>query len=403
MHINIVKRVKKGIFKDFILNIIASGIYTLATQILAYPYLSRIMSGNEYGLVLTLMGINNAVGVSLGNPLNNTRILLQPSYDKKNLKGDYNLIFLFCLIIDIIVTASVTSIILKKFNIIALGCTIVSSLILFRAYYSASYRIVINYKKNLYSSISGLFGYIFGMWITYLTNSWIFTFVFGELFACIYIFYTAKIVHDGFQITPMLKRTLKKYLLIMSAAILSTMMTYMDRFFIYPFLGADQVSVYNVASFLGKTAGIIMIPVSGVLLTYYAKDSKLTIIEFYKRMGLFFGVSLLFYIGIILVGIPVTGFLYPTIIGGATPYFGIANLATTIFILGNTIQPTLLRFCSSIWQPIIQGIYFLIYLLLGIYGMQQEGLMGFCYAVLIANIIKIVIMIVIATITLYNN
>lgn len=394
---------KIAIFKDFILNILASLLLTIATQFIAYPYLSRLMSSEEYGFLLMVMGVVNAVGVSLGNPLNNTRILLQPEYDKENLNGDYNPLFFASIIVNVFVVAILAIIALQKFDTTVIGCIVISLLVLFRSYYSASYRIIIDYKKNLYSSGFGFVGYILGVVITYYTNVWVFTFIFGELFSCIYIYFTAEIVHDKFQLTPLFKKSFYKYILIMSAAVLSTMMMYMDRFFIYPILGAEQVSIFTVASFLGKTAGIVMTPIAGVLLTYYAKESKLTTRQFYIRTGLFTLTAVIFYFVTLLVGIPITRFLYPTLVDSAETYLFIANLATTVFVLGNTIQPTLLRFCNAKWQPIIQGVYFISYLLFGYIGMAQNGLMGFCYSVLIVNTLKIVLMVCITTVILYQQ
>ncbi|MDW0114008.1 hypothetical protein QT711_12495 [Sporosarcina saromensis] len=398
-----INKLKSRIFKDFTLNIIATLLLTLATQILAYPYLSRFLSSEEYGLMLTIMGVVNVIGVSLGNPLNNTRLLLQSEYEEKHLNGDYNLMFCFIFIVNIIAVPTLTSIILKDFNFTVVGCTLISSLLLFRAYYSVSYRIVINYKKTLYVSVFGFIGYILGIIITYITQIWVFTFILGELFACIYIFFTAKVLHDRFKCTPLFKKTIKKYLYIFSAAVLSTLITYMDRFYIYPVLGAEQVAIYNVASFLGKTVGIVMIPITGVLLTYYAKETRLTIKQFYARVGSFTIVTFFFYIITILVGIPIIKLLYPTLASSALPYFYIANLVAAVFILGNTIQPTLLRFCNAMWQPIIQGVYFLLYILLGFLGMSKYGLMGFCYSILIVNFLKIILMLVITTFSLKKH
>lgn len=400
---NIFENIKTEMLKDFTLNIIASIISTLATQIIAYPYLSRIISNREYGLLLTVMGIVNAVGVSLGNPLNNTRILLESKYKKHNLNGDYNIIFMVCVLIDIIVVSLLSSIVLNKEWVLVIACTITSILVLFRSYYSASYRIIINYKKNLYSTIFGLLGYTVGIGITYITGVWVFTFLFGELLSCIYIFSTATIIHDKFKITKLFPISLKKYSLLMLAAILSTMMMYMDRFFIYPILGPEQVSIYSVASFLGKTGSIVMNPIAGVLLTYYSKEAKLSLSRFCKQMAIFLGTSSMFYLAILLFGLPVTKILYPKIVDSTVPIFAIANLATTVFILGNIIQPTLIRFCSTKWQPIIQGIYLFLYIFLGIVGMKNYGLTGFCYSVLVSNIAKVILMILITARTLYRN
>ncbi|WP_112182121.1 MULTISPECIES: lipopolysaccharide biosynthesis protein [Paraliobacillus] len=394
---------KKGIYKDSFLNIVASLILTAAVQLLAYPFLGRQFSVSDYGLILMIMGIINAIGVSLGNSLNNTRILLQAEYEKKGFHGDYNPIFLGISIVGAITVAVITTIVLKKIDVTVIGSIVITLLILIRAYYSASFRININYNKVLMSNLFGLFGYLFGIIITYFTGLWVFLFIFGELFSCIYILNTSKIVRDKFQITSLFKKSFNKFFFIMSASVLSTMMMYMDRFYIYPFLGAEEVSAYTVASYLGKTAGIIFIPIAGVLLTYYAKEDELKIREFYKRTSLFVLCSFVIYIGIITLGIPITKLLYPTIINDAIPYFNIANLAAIVFILGNTIQPTLLRYCEAKWPPIIQGVYFIVYLILGYYGMIHYGLLGFCYAILISNIFQVIFMLITVTVSLHKK
>lgn len=395
---------KNKIYKDFILNIIASIIYTISTQFIAYPFLSRIVSMSEYGMILTLMGIANTFGVAIGNPLNNTKILMHSEYDDLKEKGDFNILFVCGLVFNAIIVFSF-GLFFDKINFfVILGLVAVSMLIIFRAYYTVSYRIYIDYKKNLYTSLFAMIGYVFGIILTYITGIWVLTFLSGELFSCLYILRNSKkLINEKFLKSPIFTKTLKKYIFIMSGVILSTAMSYMDRFFVFPILGAKYVSIYNVSSFLGKTAGLIMTPISGVLLTYYAKESFITLKQFYKRLGIFTLFAIVFYIGILSLGMQVTGLLYPTIVRSVLPFFRIANLATTIFILGNTIQPTLIRFCDVKWQPIIQIIYLVIYLILGILGMRSYGLRGFIYAVLIANTTKILIMVYITTLCLKNN
>ncbi|NMH73907.1 hypothetical protein HF078_12515 [Bacillus sp. RO2] len=394
---------KKNIFKDSFLNIIASLVLTSAVQLLAYPYIGREFTASEYGLILTLMGVVNAVGVSLGNSLNNTRILLQSEYKVKGFNGDYNPIFVGITLLGAIIVTVISSIVLGEFNVTIIGCISITCLIMLRAYYSASFRIDINYKKVLISNIFGFFGYILGIIITHVTGYWVFLFVFGELFSCIYIMFSSHIVRDNFILTPLFKKSFRKFSYIMSASVLSTMMMYMDRFYIYPFLGAEEVSLYIVGSYLGKTVGIIFIPISGVLLTYYAKKDEITIKEFYKRTCFFVVCCFVLYIGIIFLGVPIMELLYPTIISSALQYFHIANLAAIVFILGTTIQPTLIKYCEDKWLPLTQGIYFIVYLILGYYGMLHFGLLGFCYAVLISNTFLIILMLIIVTVSLFKN
>jgi len=394
---------KKSIFKDSFLNIIASFILTGVVQLLAYPFLAREFPDSVYGMILTIMGVINAVGVILGNSLNNTRLLLQSEYDKNGYNGDFKPILLVTALIGSIIIGITSAKLANEIDVTVLGCIVISLLVLIRAYYSVRFRIIINYKKVLISNVFGVIGYIVGLVITNISGLWFFIFVFGELFSCMYILFFSNIVHDKFKITPIFKETLQKYILIMSGSLFSTLMMYMDRFYIFPFLGAEEVSNYNVASFLGKTVGLIVIPISGVLLTYYTKKSHITLREFSNSTILFSICCFFLFIGIILFGEPITKLLYPTIVNNAKSYIIIANAASMIFILSSTIQPTLLRYCNAKWQPIIQSIYFVTYITLGYFGMNHSGLLGFCYAVLFSNIIQIIMMIVVVAICLYKD
>lgn len=394
---------KSNIYTDSVLNIVASLILTIATQLIAYPYLATRFSKEEYGVILTIMGIINAIGVSFGNSLNNSRLLLQPEYERKSLNGDYNIVFLLTSIISSLIVFTILIIFLNISPLESIAYIFVTVLISFRAYFSVAFRIKIDYKKILLTNIWGITGYLFGILVASLTNRWILIFVFGEIFSCVYIFAKSHVVHDKFGITDLIKKTLSKYYFILGSAILANLMLYMDRFLIFPLLGAGLVSSYTIASYLGKTAGIIMNPISGVLLTYYAKENYLSLKRFYRRVFIFLIVSILIYIGILIVGRPIMQFLYPTLIEEALPYFKIANLAAIILIYGNTIQPILLRYCHSKWQLITQVLYLCIYLSSSYYGMTANGLLGFCYAILLSNLFRALFMIIIITATLINK
>ena len=61
--------------QDVSLNIFASFMMTGILQIVVYPFLGSHMSADSYGLFLTLIGIVNIISVTLGNSLNNVRLL----------------------------------------------------------------------------------------------------------------------------------------------------------------------------------------------------------------------------------------------------------------------------------------------------------------------------------------
>lgn len=52
---------KKKIFFDMILNIVATSIPTVVLQLLILPSLSNYMDGNAYGLMVTILAVLNVV------------------------------------------------------------------------------------------------------------------------------------------------------------------------------------------------------------------------------------------------------------------------------------------------------------------------------------------------------
>jgi O-antigen/teichoic acid export membrane protein len=268
------------------------------------------------------------------------------------------------------------------------GSAVTAALVLWRAYYSASYRIRIDYRKNLLSSVFSVVGYSLGLALARATGQWTLAFITGELFACAYIAFTGHIVREGTGRTDLMGHTLRKYILLFSGAALGSLSLYMDRLLVYPMLGGTEVSTYTVASFLGKSAGLLMGPIAGVLLTYYAKATTLSRGQFARQVSAMVVTAVSAYALILLIGKPITIALYPTIAASAMPYFAVANLASIAFVAGNMIHPSVLRFCDLKWQPAIQGAYLISYVVLGVLGTHLYGLWGLCWAVLAVNTLR---------------
>ncbi|KAA9218298.1 MULTISPECIES: lipopolysaccharide biosynthesis protein [Aerococcus] len=375
---------------DSSLNILASLLLTASTQLFIYPLLSRYYDAYEYGTILTSMGLINAIGVTLGSTINNTRLLAQKKYEKKQLLGDFNNIFYASSLLIFLF-----SFILYVFNKNSIWIGILIFFTSFRSYFTVEYRIIINYKKTLINNFVTCIGYLLGIiWLIYLKN-WYLIFLTGEIFSAVYLLCSTSIIRDPLRKTIYFKDTIKSYLFYLTANSLANFMLYMDRFLIFPILGSQIVSVYTAASFLGKTAGIVMGPISGVLLSYYSKEDYIDKRAFWKRLVIFSIIAFAFFIMIVTIGYPVTYMLYPTLFGKAKQYFVIANLGVIILILGNTVQPTLLRFCHPRWSLVIQVIYLIFYLLFATLLSQKHGLFGFCLGVLLANILRLIIMVLI--------
>ena len=83
--------VKKKIVLDMFLNIIAATVPVAVLQLVVYPVTAKNIGGNEYGLMLTIYSVWIMISNSLGNVLNNIRLLYDKDY--KDDKGDFNILF----------------------------------------------------------------------------------------------------------------------------------------------------------------------------------------------------------------------------------------------------------------------------------------------------------------------
>ena len=382
-----------GVSKDFSLSIIASVISAGVLQLAVYPLLALTFDASLYGLLLTLMGIINTIGISLGNSLNNTRLILGTEYNKKNYTGDFNLILLFANIVGSISILLIGCILFSLSPIIILLIIILVILIISRSYMVVYFRIKLDFKRLLYNSIFMSIGYLVGAFLGYVLHFWPLAFIIGEIFSIIYLLKLSKFQKETIDKTPLFTITFSKYLILVLTSILANLLLYMDRILIYPILGPGSVATFTTASIIGKSLAIIMGPIAAVLLSYYSKDN------FVMTRKKFWSINLLFISGMIII-IPLiyffapifTKFLYPTLFEDAKSLIFIANLAALTGVLSRMIQPAILKYSPTYWLIIKEVGYGAVYLSLGIYLLDKYGLAGLVGTIFLANILKIIFM-----------
>lgn len=70
--------------KDSSLNIISNLLVVVAIQLIAFPIISRVANSKEFALLIVLYGIAIVIATSLGNTLNNVRLLHREGFDYKD-------------------------------------------------------------------------------------------------------------------------------------------------------------------------------------------------------------------------------------------------------------------------------------------------------------------------------
>jgi O-antigen/teichoic acid export membrane protein len=372
---------------------LGSGIVTLVLQLIAYPFLAKYLGSVEYGTILTEMGIANILVVTLGGGLNNTRLIQHETYIKQGITADYAIMAVSSSIFGGAAIALTMPFVfgLQGANLAFLVGYVVLGVL--NGYYSVGLRLKLDFKGLLFVNTLLALGYLAGVGLLYITGFWAFVFFAGEVAASIYYFTKQEIVREPLARSKLFKESFSKWMLLIGSAVISNVVIYLDRLIIYPVMGANDVAIYTVATFFGKALGLVAAPIAGVLLSYFAQA------DFVMNLRRFNGLALLsiaacgaFTLVSVLVSPAVSGFFYPTIIASAKPYLFIANLAAIVFVSASFIRPAVLKYAPTVWQPVIQGIYGVTYFVCGYIALQRGGMMAFCYAILGANALNLIIL-----------
>lgn len=394
----------KKFLQDIVINIFSTAIIVSLLQFLVYPLISRKFNVDTFGDILTIMGIINIVSVVLGNSLNNIRLIVNNDYLDKKISGDFIPILLLASIVNLLSILLITSVnIVNELILNKILIVFISLLTMLRAYLSVGYRLKIDYNKIFYHSVIYAIGLITGVVIFYFqpSNLWEIVFLFGEIFSIIFLFLTTSLHREPFKLTKKFKSTFNKYSSLAFSNFIGNVLVYLDRLMILPLLGGKQVAVYYAATLIGKMSSFILQPVSGVLLTYFSKSKRrMKVKEFLliNLLILIFGV--IAFVGCIYFSTYILKYLYPNLYDDVSEILILATIAAILTASSSITQSIILRYCATFWQTVIQSIYGLIYIVVGVILINHSGLIGFCIATTFAAVVKMLLIILIGSFSL---
>ena len=259
--------------KDSILNIVASMMVTFMLQIIVYPFLAQKLGDEKYGEILTVMAVFNTLISTLGNTVNNARLISNSEYEREKTEGDFNVIgvsmALLGAVIMGIMAVKIYSIPLNE-NIFLLFAVIIGIL---RAYYIVTFRICLDFRKQILANTLVVVGYASGVLLSYKIAVWPIIFLCGELISLIYVMRVSTLPKEEWRITGKIKQTLILLMELMIISLLGNLLTYFDRFMINPLLGAKQVAIFTVAAFWGKSLSAVFEPIANVILGYCSQKN----------------------------------------------------------------------------------------------------------------------------------
>ena len=377
---------------DFSVNILASVVYTFARQIVVFPILAARLSDADYGMLLTVVGLANVCTSLIGNSLNNIRLVQNNAYETAGIKGDFNILCVLGALLSIAFSLALW-IMFRYSWITAVLLTVHIIVANVYQYSTAFFRLELNFKRILTTNILVSVAYIAAALCFATEQLWPLVFVLGEGVGLLYTMKVTNFYREPFTPTPLMRETAGKLIVFMLAGLVGNLLTYADRIIIYPTLGAESVSYYSTASFFGKSAGIVMTPIAGVLLGYFAQKN------FQASKKLFILVNSISLVGLAvflagswLIAPWFTSVLYPTLYQASAPYIQLANLGSVISIAGNMAQPMILKCCSTKWVLGVQIVYGVVYLAAAMLLLPGYGLTGFCWATILANAVRLCVL-----------
>lgn len=385
-------RNKKKVILDMLLNIISTAVPTIILQLLILPSIANFVDDNKYGLIVTILAMLNVVPATMGNSLNNIRLVYEERYKENKTKGDFQLVLVICETVNILLIFIISWYYLGKFDVINILLIIITGILwLGREYHIVAFRISLNYKAILLNNLYLTLGYGLGYIVFRITNYWQFIYILGMLISYVYIYINSDICKEPFVKTIFWKNVLKDNLLLLISVIFARLINYADKLLLYPLLGGAVVSIYYVATIFGKVVSMAITPINSVALSYLAKIKNKPdhLFKWTYMMGIV--VCVIGYILAIIFSEPILKIIYPMYVDEAMKYIYITSATVCINVLTSILTPFVLKFFAMKWQIVINGVTTACYVIISVILLYFYGLTGFCIGALLTNIIKLLI------------
>lgn len=387
---------KKKIVIDSILNIIASALPIVVLQLIILPLIAAELGEFEYGTVLTLISLATLFSIPFGNVINNVRLLLDKKYKDDNLEGDFNVILLASIFINIIIMLC-GLIYYKSINsgLDTFLFFLYATLSLLREYLIVTFRLVLNYKGIFINNIILGIGYLLGFLLFKLFGYWQLIYIAGAILSLIYIIRNSNIHKEKIKTTVYFGSTFYKSAILFISTLMKSMPNYADKLVLYPLIGASAVSVYYSATLLGKLIFMVITPVSGVMLSYLSKIDSISTKKFLKSLFYVSIFGAFSYIIVIFISAPLLNLLYPKWAEASMELVWITSATAIVGAISSVINPVILRFKNINWQLVINLLNLIVYVI-AVYSLNSIlGLKGFSLGMLIASLINLIITIAI--------
>ena len=401
---------KNKMVQDGILSIGAKCIFYFVVNFVIYSLMNKRMGATAYGEFVVLLGYVQVFAFGCGEALNHIRVLHQEK-DKEH-AADYRLIAILECVVGFVILA--TSLLSGKLGFPErLLYAAIGVVMMLRLYTESVFRIQINYKRILLSSVICAAGYLAGFLFYVLGASWCIIFLCGEGAAVVYAavagkaFYVEKPVTAAAEaatvttgkkrifanLSDEFKATFKNIATLTFSYLISYLLIYSDRFILEAFIDSDLAGYYFNATYYGKLVAVVVPPITSVLLSNISKGTIELNLKMTTRITLFsIGAAVLFFVA----GIPcariMMWILFKESYDRVLPFIDVANLALIVYYSCSIVNMLAIRLCPYSLQVRVEVIYSVCYIIAGVAGTYFFGAVGFAAGTLLVNVLRFVML-----------
>ncbi len=376
--------------QDGVLSIGAKVIFFFVLKFLIEPWMNVRMGDSGFGHYVLVLGYISILAYSFGEALNHIRVLNQ-SKDESRAAG-YRVIALIEAAITFLVLFFY-SVALEQDNVInGVMLGLAGALMMLRLYSECMFRIEINYKRILLSSVFMAAGYLVGYLFFSMGAPWYIILILGEAAAVVYAGTAGKafVVHRARSAVEELSERFSQIVwntvTLTSSYLVSYALIYMDRFLVALLLSDELVSIYYISTTYGKCVALVIPPITAVLLSNISKG----LLPLDRRMvnrvvaGSLVAILLFFSAGLIVSRVMVY-VLYPSSYQACLPIMDIGNLAQIVYYSCSIVNMLAIRLCPMKLQVKVEVSYAILFIAAAYIGAGSFGLVGLAVGTLIAN------------------
>lgn len=375
---------------DAVWSLLGLTLMNAMAQLLVYPLFAKWFGEEGYGDIQYLMAYINVTTVSVGTAANLAR-MVAPAKERVSNNGDYNLFLLIVCLLGVPFT-----VLISKYGGVAMNTStrvcyyLLFVSMAFRYYADVAYKITLNYRRYFFYYLCISIGYVVGVCLTAKSGNWPLGLLVGEFAGVVYAYTWGRTLRqNALRITPGVFRVFRAILVLLAAEVISAFIFNVDRLLLKWLIDATAVTVYYLATLVGKTMSLITGPLNSVMIGYLARyegDLTSRAMRWISVGGI--ALTLLCTGGCILGGYIVLMWLYPAQLDAVKGYLLLGSLAQVLYFITGFIAVVLVRFAKGTYQVYINVAYAVAFFGIGIPATVYDGLRGFSLAMVAAGMVR---------------